>query len=250
MSIRQLLQSLSEPFTAELLFDRMPDCVFFIKDQESRYLCVNETLVARCRMNDKSELIGRRATQVFGEELGREFENQDRDVIRTGHSLLDKLELHFYQPRILGWCLTSKFPLKDSTGETQGLVGISRDLVVPNTDNEDYRQVCNSLDFATENLSLPPTVPQLAEIASMSEYQLDRRMKRLFGISTGQWLLKARLDKASRMLLETKLSVTEIALESGYSDHSAFTRQFRRTTGSSPSEFRASVRNSQRARKD
>ena len=75
-------------------------------------------------------------------------------------------------------------------------------------------------------------------MAGMSSYQLDRRMKRIYGLPTGQWLLKSRIDQACRQLLKTEIPVVEIAMDCGYQDQSAFTRQFRRTTGQTPSAFR------------
>ena len=233
-----LLKDLAEPFTAEALFDQMPDTVFFIKDAGGRYVCVNRTLVNRCRRHSKSQLLGRTPSAVFGRRLGRDYEAQDQSVIRSGRQLVDKLELHVYQPRELGWCLTSKLPLTGKDGQIVGLVGISRDLKLPDAASSEFEQIAEAISYAESRLSAPPSVTELAATAAMSVYQLDRRMKRLFGLSTGQWLLKIRIDRASRRLIETRLSVTEIALDAGYRDHSAFTRQFRRTTGQTPSEFR------------
>lgn len=233
-----LFDQLAEPFTAEALFDQMPNTVFFIKNADGCYICVNNTLVKRCGKRSKSELLGCTPSEVFGEDLGRGYEVQDREVIQSGQQLLDKLELHVYQVRELGWCLTSKLPLIGKDGTVVGLVGVSRDLALPDMASSEFEQIAEAVRYAERHLPDPPAVKRLAEMASMSQYQLDRRMRRLFGLSTGQWLLKARIDRASRQLLETRLPVAEIAFDCGYRDQSAFTRQFRRTTGRTPSEFR------------
>jgi AraC-like DNA-binding protein len=62
--------------------------------------------------------------------------------------------------------------------------------------------------------------------------------KRLFGLTAGQLITKTRVAAASRMLLETKTSISEIALACGFFDQSAFTRTFRSATGVTPSQFR------------
>src|SRR4051812_26214581 len=48
----------------ELLFDHTPDIAFFIKDSAGRYLVVNDSLVERHGLSDKSQMIGRRPSDV------------------------------------------------------------------------------------------------------------------------------------------------------------------------------------------
>ena len=84
--------------------------------------------------------------------------------------------------------------------------------------------------YAKDNLSVPPSVGELAEFAEMSRYQLDRRMVKVFGLTTGQWLLKLRIDFAEQRLAESDDPIAEIAIDAGYADQSAFTRQFRQAT--------------------
>jgi AraC-like DNA-binding protein len=54
--------------------------------------------------------------------------------------------------------------------------------------------------------------------------------------------LRSDLEEGSRLLLHTDLPITEIALRCGYTDHSAFSRQFRALTSLSPSQFRDNPR--------
>jgi AraC-like DNA-binding protein len=241
--ISRLFDRLAEPFTAEPLFDHLPDVVFFIKDCDGRYLAVNQTLVERCGKQRKSELIGRRPSEVLGEALGRGYESQDRGVLETGYRLLNQLELHVYRSRNVGWCLTSKLPLKDSGGETIGLVGVSQDLRLPDVTAEEFGYLDDVIRHVEGHVSAPPSISELADIAKMSVYQLDRRMRRVFGLTTGQWVLQTRINHARKRLIETDLPIATVALEAGYSDQSSFTRQFRRSTGLSPSDFRKLRRN-------
>lgn len=242
-SIRDMLNQLAEPFTGELLFDHLPDIVYFIKDDAGRYVVVNQTLVERCGLRDKSQLIGRTPSQVLIAPLGARFEAQDRKVLQTGRPLLKQLELHIYPSRDVGWCLTSKLPLLKSDGSVSGLVGVSQDLRLPDSSAAEFQHVLAAVSYAEKNVSKSPTVDELATVAEMSRFQLDRRMRRVFGLTTGQWLLKLRIDCAERLLIESDDSIADIALLSGYSDQSAFTRQFRQATGLSPREYRNAVRN-------
>ncbi len=235
---RDFLGQLREPFSAEGLFDLLPDIVFFIKDATGRYVVVNQTLVDRTGKSDKSELLGRTPSELLGTALGRGFEAQDRAVIESGRPLIDLLELHAFATRTTGWCLTNKLPLQGSNGEVVGLVGVSRDLQLPDLSGEDFGQISAAVRFAESRLADAPGNEDLSRVAGLSHYQLDRRMKRVFGLTTGQWLLKTRITEAQRMLAETDASIASIALDVGYSDQSAFTKQFRRATGMPPSAYR------------
>jgi AraC-like DNA-binding protein len=233
--LRQVVPSL----TGEELFDQLSDVVYFIKDAKGAYLVVNQTLVTRCRMKHKQDLIGRTPEQVLQAPLGQQFADQDQTVLRTGIPLLSQLELHVHPSGIVGWCLTTKLPLRNSRRQIIGLMGVSQDLKLPNIETDEYRQVVAAIRFAEQHIATPPSIRELAEIAKMSAYQLDRRMQHVFGLSTGQWLLKIRIDTAQRLLRESNEPIASVAQNAGYSDQSAFSRHFRKSTGLTPREYRA-----------
>ncbi|OAN99113.1 hypothetical protein A8B75_19410 [Sphingomonadales bacterium EhC05] len=224
----------------EDLFDCLPDVVFFTKDEDGRYLTANETLVKRCGLRKKIQLIGRRPTQVLGRELGESYESQDRDVIKTGASVFNKLELHAYANGKVGWCMTNKRAIFDIGSRPIGVAGISQDLRTPDTADSNFERLSLAISHVQNNLSEAPGINALSVLTGLSAYQLDRRMRRIFGLTTGQWILKQRLDRACQLLSETRDPIANIALDSGYADQSAFTRQFRLATGLTPSKYRKS----------
>ncbi|MEM9304462.1 MAG: AraC family transcriptional regulator [Pseudomonadota bacterium] len=221
------------------LFDCLVDTVFFVKDATGRYVLANTTLATRCRRQDRNELVGKRPSEVLGPTLGEGYEAQDRQVLDTGTRIEDRLELHLYPERSVGWCLTNKFPLRNGSGDIVGVVGISKDLGAPRTDSAAFDRLKSVITHVQGSLDAAPTVRQLAGLAKLTPYQLDRRIRMIFGLSTGQWVLRQRLDHARRLLAESDRAIAEIALAAGYEDQSAFTRQFRKTTGLTPSRFRA-----------
>lgn len=234
----KLYAQLAEPFPAEEMFDLIPNVVFFVKNSAGCYVSVNQTLVERSGRKSKAELIGCSPSEILGNHLGKGYEEQDQKVLQSGQQLVDELELHVYQNREVGWCLTAKRPLLGKNNEVVGLVGVSRDLKLPDVTSDDFDRISDVVEFAQERIANPPSLAELADIAGMSVYQLDRRMKKLYDLPTGQWLLKIRIDQASRLLLNSDLPIADIAMDCGYGDQSAFTRQFRRTTGQTPSTFR------------
>lgn len=222
----------------EELFDCLLDTVFFIKNAKGQYEVVNDTLVKRCGYRTKSELIGKTPSETQGKSLGSGYEKQDQTILATGQPILNQLELHIYPNRSIGWCVTNKYALRDENGNLAGVAGVSQDLRTPDKNHKDYAQLRSVIDYTELNLHLPPDINSLTVIAQLSPYQLDRRIRHVFGLSTGQWVLKQRLDLARKQLLTTDIPIAEIALNAGYKDQSAFSRQFYRATGFSPSAFR------------
>jgi AraC-like DNA-binding protein len=93
-----------------------------------------------------------------------------------------------------------------------------------------------------QHYAQPISLAELTAIAGLSVAQLERHCKRIFQLTPRQMIHKARLGAASQLLLG-ELPITEIALRCGYTDHSAFSRQFKALTGLSPSQYRDSHRN-------
>jgi PAS domain S-box-containing protein len=233
--VAQLLQQLNEPFTGEVLFDAVDDTTFFMKDRRGRYVLVNRTLAKRCGSADKTQLLGRTAAEVFPPPLGDAYLAQDLELIATGEPLLNELELHTYATGEPGWCLTTKQPLRNAAGECIGLVGLSRDLYPP---TNDYGDVAAAIHEVRNDLEATWTVDEMARLAKLSAYQFDQRIREAFHLSANQLVLKLRMDRAVQRLRDSTKPIVQIALECGYSDQSAFTRQFRRTIGLAPSDFR------------
>jgi len=222
----------------EELFDRVPDVVFFVKDLHGRYRVVNQTLVTRCGGRSKNDLLDRTAREVFPAPLGIRFLEQDLAVCRTGSAITLQLELHLYPTRLEGWCLTDKIPLRDHEGVVVGLAGISRDLHPTGEDAEGFAELAAVLDHTRDRFGSQLRVEDLARIAGLSIYQLNRRLRLLFGITASQLLTKTRIDAASAMLRTTSRPVADIAHACGYFDQSAFSRVFRRTAGLTPRQYR------------
>lgn len=84
----------------------------------------------------------------------------------------------------------------------------------------------------------PWQLDELADIAGLSRSHFTRVFRRATGRSAVDYLLRLRLRQALRQLQESDNSITDIALQCGFSDSNYFSRQFRRFTGISPSRYR------------
>lgn len=235
---KSFFESLNGMPPLDSLFDGVPDIVFFIKDAQGRYMAVNETLANRCGLPDKSAAIGLTAEQLFPPPLGEGFAEQDRQILKSGLGIRDHLELHLYAGGRRGWCLTFKEPVRGKDGHIAGVCGISRDLHGPHDRQEDFAAMSKALDHIHKHFDEPLRLPQLAEMAGLSVYQFDQRIRALFHVTAGQYLVKVRIDAACERLSLTAEPIAQIALGCGYSDQSAFSRQFKQAVGISPLAYR------------
>jgi AraC-like DNA-binding protein len=225
----------------EPLLDALPEVVFFIKDRQARYTLVNQTLARRLGIKDKRNLLGLTAEQVFPDSLGSSYTAQDMRVLKDGSHLCDQLELHLYYPKQPIWCLTHKLALRNPDAAIIGVAGISRDLQLPQCTHPAYPKLAAVDAHIREHFARPISLHELTGLAGLSVAQLARYCKRIFQLTPRQMIHKVRLEEASR-LLRLPVPITEIALRCGYTDHSAFSRQFRALTGLTPSQFRETHR--------
>lgn len=226
----------------EELFDHVPETAFFLKDRSGRYIAVNQSLVERCGLHKKSDLIGRHAKDIFPPELGERYAAQDQRVLRTGKPIVDLLELHWYARRRPGWCLTTKLALRDDKGQIFGLVGISRDLRAPGDKETIPASLARTLEYLESDYADVISPTALARHAGLPLVRFERLIKRIFRLTPSQLITQTRLAAASNLLRETEEPVAAIAHRCGFYDHSAFTRAFRSATGVTPTQFRAQHR--------
>ena len=95
------------------------------------------------------------------------------------------------------------------------------------------------LQFIQEHYQQGISVRELADLCHFSEYHFMRFFKRHMNMTSIEYLNQYRLEMASRQLAETNLSVTSIALESGFNNISYFNRVFKRKFGVTPMEYRS-----------
>jgi len=224
------------------LFDGVNDIVFFVKDAQGRYLSVNDTLAKRCGLASKDAVLGLTADQLFPTALGKAFTLQDREILRNGHPIRNHLELHLYTSGRSGWCLTFKEPIRGKNGSIIGICGISRDLNMPGESSKNLEALSGVLEFIHHHYGDALRLPALAKMAGISTYQFDQRIRGLFHLTAGQYLTKVRVDAACQRLSITNEAIAQIALSCGYSDQSAFSRQFKQATGISPLAYRKKMK--------
>jgi len=158
-------------------------------------------------------------------------------VLEQGFGLEDQLERNPYGSREPGWCLTHKGPLYNHEDRIIGLAGISVDLQSASQTHPAYQRLAAVDEHIRMHFNRRVSLSELTRIAGISVAQLGRYCKRVFHPTPRQMIQKVRLEHAHR-LLHGNPPIPEGALQCGYTDHSAFTRQFKASTGFTPRQYR------------
>jgi transcriptional regulator GlxA family with amidase domain len=82
-------------------------------------------------------------------------------------------------------------------------------------------------------------VPRLARVSGVSKAHFARSFKEAFGVPPHRYLLTRRVERATTLLRDTDMSITEIAFQTGWNSLGTFGRTFRDITGESPGGLRA-----------
>ena len=81
-------------------------------------------------------------------------------------------------------------------------------------------------------------VQRLASVSGVSEAHFARSFKEAFGVPPHRYLLTRRIERATALLRDTDMPITEIAFQTGWASLGTFGRTFRDITGESPRDIR------------
>lgn len=103
-------------------------------------------------------------------------------------------------------------------------------------------EIQQTIDFLNDNMDQDITLAKAAEHVGFSPSHLHRAFKAATGERLHEHLIRIRLERAKTLLKATNLTVSEIAIEVGFSDQGHLARQFRRAFQTSPAEYRRQIR--------
>ena len=223
------------------LMEFLPSVAFYAKDTESRFVKVNSVLLANkgFRTNARPWQDG---PGLFSAGTGRGLHcrrqaghggaqgDPEPDVARAaraGHAAL----VCFEQDALI-----------DPEGEVIGICGVMYPVDTPQDQERYFRELVSVIRYVNEHYAEPVSMKAMAELAGLSATHFNRRFRVLLRMSPTEYLLALRVQEAQRFLTESSMSMSEIALEAGFSDQSHFTKRFKRVTGLTPLAYRKGFR--------
>lgn len=227
MGVAQLIQ----------MFDLLPDTLFWIKDNQSRIIHANQVFLDNMGGKSLEQIIGLNDTEFAPMHIAEQFMFDDLKVI-SGEAVTARLELNTTSTGATAWFSTSKRALKDAQGNIIGSYGVSKHLQRSSKLLSALDAVKEPVSFIQQHFRHPIYVEKLAHISHLSVSALERRFKKHLTMTPKQYITKVRLENAKKLLVETQLSISEVGYQSGFTEHSYFSKQFKALFGKRPSDFR------------
>ncbi|MCC6155223.1 MAG: PAS domain-containing protein [Candidatus Hydrogenedentes bacterium] len=109
------------------VIDNLPDYIF-AKDTGSRFILNNTAHLRLLKASVQEEVYGKTDYDIFPKELADQYFFDEQDVIQTGRPLVNREESVLTEEGRQRWLLTTKVAWRDSDGNPQGIVGMSRDI--------------------------------------------------------------------------------------------------------------------------
>lgn len=104
-------------------------------------------------------------------------------------------------------------------------------------DENEGKRIKEIKDYLLADFKNPPTIKQLCEKFSISEYHLKEGFKELYGTTVYGYLLDKKLEYALHKLEENQLMVKDISFEIGYENPSHFISAFKKKYGLTPKQY-------------
>jgi len=118
-------------------------------------------------------------------------------------------------------------------------IQITRHLTRQSNPGRDFPKTFMNLEQALrQNLSHQWTVEEMAALVGLGTTLFNEKVKNYSGFSPINYLINIRISEAIKMLKRPEISLTDIALDTGFYSSQHFSTTFKKLTGYTPSEFR------------
>lgn len=92
--------------------------------------------------------------------------------------------------------------------------------------------------YIEKNYMYDISLDKIASVAGYSKYHFSRIFRQYFGVSFSEYINRIRINAAQKLLLDPSVPITEVALNSGFTNIASFNRVFKEFKHCTPSEFK------------
>ncbi|MGN0373401.1 MAG: response regulator [Bariatricus sp.] len=116
------------------------------------------------------------------------------------------------------------------------MVEISRAVIIQNEESCDI--IVKAQEYIRQNFQKNLSLEEIAQSAGISPYYFSKLFKEESGITYIDYLTGIRIERAKKLLANSKLSIKQVCIDSGYINPNYFSRIFKKWTGVTPTEYR------------
>lgn len=205
--------------------------------------------------NDDSELAVAQVVQFLPSFLGNdmvrkiEFKNVQNLIAQSSYGLkivgitkdqvLLYLDVLFNAKNSLDRLITL-IRILDLLGTSSDLIPMSKSLFMVKVDKQNVDRLNQVIDYTITNFAARITLEDIASLSNMSVSNFCKYFKGRMKKTYVQYLTEVRIGMSCKLLIENKLSVHQIAFESGFVNMSNFNRAFKLTKQMTPLSYRKS----------
>jgi AraC-like DNA-binding protein len=221
------------------LFDSLPNAFFYSKDRESRFVRVNRAFLQSHGVESEDQIVGKTDRDFSPPVFAEAYIAEDRRVMAGRRPIAGQLWLVFHHPGLRPhWYSSTKVPMFNPDGEVIGIAGAMYLIEQPEEQARYFGALGPVIRHMERCYGEAISMQEMADLAGLSATHFNRRFQQLLRSTPTDHLRSIRVQVACRLLSTTRRSLSEIAMETGFTDQSHFTRCFRESTGLTPRAYR------------
>jgi len=186
------------------LFDQCGEVCQFMKDRQHRFVRCNRALLAIHGLEEEKQMLGKTDHDFHPPLLADGYVAEDERIIRSGDPVRDAVWLVTTQVSSR-WYSCTKLPIFDEQDSSVvlGVAGVmvpyeGRGVLPPS-----FERIKDAMHLADRDYASGTQVADLAASVGLSKNQFTRLFRQLFHMAPGEYLLRLKLDRASRELRQT-----------------------------------------------
>ena len=226
--------------TTQLLqaLELIPGALFMVKNLDSRYIYMSQALREAISLRPGQEVVGKSDFDLFPKIIAESFRQNDLLVFRHGRPLVDEVHATDFLTHGPKWAFSSKYPLHNRAGKIIGLITINRLYTEVMGRDAELNRLLPALEHVYSHYAEPVTIAALAKRCGFSASHFMRVFRQHMKMTAQVFVEQVRMFHAIDAIKNTAHSIARIAQDTGFYDHSAFVKRFKRFTGTTPLIYR------------
>lgn len=163
----------------------------------------------------------------------------ERGIQITGQTLNEVSELMLQMPYLRNFERMICFlKIMDKIGSSGSLKFLASEEYLKGRFSTGNKRISVIYDFLMKNYRQDVDLKEISSLVNMAEGSLCRFFKMNMGITIFECLNKIKVGYACKLLMDPDLSILDVCFDSGFNNLSHFNKQFKKTTRTTPTEFR------------